>query len=97
MHMIKMILPLTALVALVTWACTGCGGVPTPKAPTEAQAAECKKRGDPSMGCAACAGVSYCGWRQTTSPLDGTCEWVEKPSSDISMVTDPQNCPKPPE
>jgi hypothetical protein len=98
MHMTRMILPLTALVSLVTWACaSNPGGLPTPQEPTDAQVAECVKRGNPSLGCAACAGVSYCGWKQTTSPFDGTCQYVKKPSSDTSLVTDPQNCPKPPE
>jgi len=94
-----MILPLTALVSFVTLACAcACGGgVPDPKEPDQAKVAECLKRGDPSLGCAACAGISYCGWKQTTSPVDGTCQYVQKPSSDTSLVTDPQNCPKPPE
>lgn len=97
--MSKHVLPLTALVGLVTWACAcACGGgVPDPKEPDHAQVAECLKRNDPSLGCAACAGLSYCGWKQTTSPVDGTCQYVKKPSSDTTLVTDPQNCPKPPE
>lgn len=97
--MTRMILPLTVLVSFVTLACAcACGGgVPDPKEPDQAKVAECLKRGDPSLGCAACAGISYCGWKQTTSPVDGTCQYVQKPSSDASLVTDPQNCPKPPE
>ncbi len=101
MRLHRMSLPFSAFIVLATWAC---GPPPVPKPsgpettePTEAQLAECKRRGDPSLGCAACAGLSYCGWRQTTSPLDGTCEYVKKPSSDATLVSDPQNCPKPPQ
>lgn len=96
--MTRFILSLTALVAFSTWSCTRDQGVPPPKAPeTEKQAHCAKLSADKTVGCAACAGISFCGWKQTTSPVDGTCHYVEKPSSDATLVTDPQNCPRPPE
>ena len=94
--MTRPILALGTLVAIFAWSCSG--SVPPPDAPDPEKVDHCNKiSADSTLGCAACAGVSYCGWKQTTSPMDGTCHYVEKPSSDQTLVTDPQQCPKPPE
>ena len=45
----------------------------------------------------ACAGLEFCAWKQTTSPVDGTCHYVEGKSADPALITDPNQCPKPPE
>lgn len=96
--MTRFIVSLTALVVLATSSCARDPGVPPPTAPDREKQDHCAKlSADTTVGCAACAGISYCGWKQTTSPVDGTCHYVEKPSSDATLVTDPQNCPKPPE
>ena len=85
--------------SLCAWSCGG-GGVPTP---CTTSTAECVKKcedtsKDTTVGCMACAGISYCGWKMTSPPLDGTCHFVDKdkPVADPKLVTDPQNCPHPP-
>jgi hypothetical protein len=85
-------------IALAALACAGTTGVPSPDAPDAKKKAHCEAiSADKSVGCKACAGVEFCAWKQTSSPVDGTCHYVEGNSADPAMITDPNQCPKPPE
>lgn len=94
--MIRSLITMGILVALAASACCS-KGPPEPNAPDKEKQAYCDQVSkDQGLGCMACAGVSYCGWRMKTPPNDGTCHYVDpKPSSDNTLVTDPQQCPQP--
>lgn len=97
--MIRPFFAVAIVVALGACSCSS-GGPPEPNAPVADKQAHCDKVSqDQGLGCMACAGVSYCGWRMKSPPNDGTCHYVEKdkPVTDTTLVTDPQQCPRPPE
>jgi len=97
--MSKLTSTLWLVTALAAWACSGAGpGVPSPNDPSAKKKAHCEAiSADKTVGCKACAGIEFCAWKQTTSPVDGTCHYVEGQSADPTLITDPNQCPKPPE
>lgn len=96
--MSKLTCTLWLATALAAWACSGATGIPAPDAPDAKKKAHCEAiSADKSVGCKACAGIEFCAWKQTTSPVDGTCHYVEGKSADPAMITDPTQCPAPPQ
>jgi len=71
--------------------------VPPPTAPESVKAAKCEKLSyDQSLGCKACAGYAFCGWKQTTDPTTGTCQFLaDVHSPPAGVIGDPTHCPKP--
>jgi len=46
--------------------------------------------------CKACAGYAFCGWKQTTDPTTGTCQFLaDVHSPPPGVIGDPTHCPKP--
>jgi hypothetical protein len=87
------VLPFVALLCAFS-----CGGsVPNPNDPDPAKAAKCKQLSeDQTIGCKACAGYPYCGWKQTTDPTTGTCHFLADVSAPPpGVIGDPTHCPKP--
>ena len=77
---------------------SACGNtVPPPTAPDSEKAAKCEKLSeDQSLGCKACAGYAFCGWKQTTDPTTGTCHFLaDVTSPPPGVMGDPTHCPKP--
>ena len=100
----KSIYLLTLIGLLSATACGGGGGggnIPGPNAADSEKKAKCEAVSkDQSVGCGACAGLSFCGWTQTQSddPTSGTCHFLaDKRSPPAGMVGDPTGCPKPPQ
>jgi hypothetical protein len=79
---------------------SSCGNsVPPPTADPTTKAHHCEKISqDQELGCKACAGFAFCGWKQKepTDPTTGTCEYVEDVRSlPDGVIGDPTHCPQP--
>ena len=88
------------LLLTATLCASSCGGtVPGPKEPDKVKEAKCTQLSlDKSLGCAACAGYSFCAWKQTAAddPTSGTCHFVKDVTSlPEGLIADPTHCPKP--
>jgi hypothetical protein len=91
-------IPLFSLAALLY--VNACGhSVPPPDASPAIKAHHCDKISqDQTVGCKACAGFAFCGWKQTTGPTTGTCEFLEDVHAPPpGVIGDPTHCPVPPE
>ena len=82
---------------LVLLCAISCKNIPPPTAPESVKAAKCEKLSyDQSLGCKACAGYAFCGWKQTTDPTTGTCQFLaDVHSPPAGVIGDPTHCPKP--